>query len=207
MKKHSRTVAGWLTRIALAVLALAALVLAMLLLESRPVHALPEYSTLTGETCAACHVSPGGGGPRTLRGLLWGALGQPSELPRLPNALIAPGVADGADLYDIACAACHGQQGQGLYAMRLTGTGIGPASVRSFIRRGIVSIGMPAFDGQFTDDQMEALVAYVAGLASGQIPPPPLTEPLPPAHFRCAPAAEALPPGCPDAPTLVRDGN
>ncbi|MDP2776323.1 MAG: hypothetical protein Q8O48_01665, partial [Anaerolineales bacterium] len=35
---------------------------------SQPVHALPEYAERTDESCATCHVNPGGGGPRTLRG-------------------------------------------------------------------------------------------------------------------------------------------
>ncbi|MBI5291045.1 MAG: hypothetical protein HY872_04105 [Chloroflexi bacterium] len=28
---------------------------------AQPVHALPEYAARTGEACATCHVSPGGG--------------------------------------------------------------------------------------------------------------------------------------------------
>jgi mono/diheme cytochrome c family protein len=36
---------------------------------AQPVHALPEYAARTGEACATCHVSPGGGGPRA--GPLW----------------------------------------------------------------------------------------------------------------------------------------
>ena len=70
----------------------------------------PEYATLTGEGCATCHVSPGGGGPRTLRGLLWAVRGKPAKVPTLPGVLIAPNVTDGAELYDIACAACHGEE-------------------------------------------------------------------------------------------------
>ncbi len=55
-------------------LAIAALALGVTLwVAAQPVHALPEYAARTGESCATCHVSPGGGGPRTLRGLLWAA--------------------------------------------------------------------------------------------------------------------------------------
>lgn len=51
--------------------------------DSNPVHALPEYSTHTGQACGTCHVNPGGGGPRTLRGLLWAAQGRPDVVPML----------------------------------------------------------------------------------------------------------------------------
>ena len=78
---------------------------------SNPAHALPEYAKRTGESCATCHVNPGGGGPRTLRGLLWAAKGRPDQVPSLPNVLLAPGVTDGAELYEIACASCRGLYG------------------------------------------------------------------------------------------------
>ena len=76
---------------------------------SVPGHALPEYALRTGESCATCHVSPGGGGPRTLRGLLWAARGKPDKVPDLPNLLLAPGVSNGDELYEIGCSACHGK--------------------------------------------------------------------------------------------------
>ncbi|MBI4631470.1 MAG: cytochrome c [Chloroflexi bacterium] len=94
-----------------------------------------------------CHVSPGGGGPRTLRGLLWGARGKPDKVPTLPGVLIAPYVNDGAELYDIACAACHGKKAEGLFAIGLVGIDISKVSVRSFIERGITRSGMPSFQG------------------------------------------------------------
>ena len=56
---------------------------------SNPVHALPEYAKRTGESCATCHVNPGGGGPRTLRGALWAARGKPDQVPSLPGVLLA----------------------------------------------------------------------------------------------------------------------
>jgi mono/diheme cytochrome c family protein len=170
----------WMLLALCAVLALAALC-------NSSAFALPEYSTRTGETCAVCHVNPGGGGPRTLRGLLWAAQGRPDQVPSLPTALIAPGVESGEDLYAVACAGCHGTQAEGLFAMGLAQTGIGRSSIRSYIRDGIKSIGMPAFAGQFTDAQLEALVTYVAGLADGSIAPPLHAYPLPPVLFRCGP--------------------
>jgi mono/diheme cytochrome c family protein len=149
-------------------------------------HALAEYAERTSESCGACHVNPGGGGPRTLRGLLWSARGRPDLIPELPGLLVLPDVNDGLELYDIACAGCHGYRGEGLYAMRLAGIGVSKAATRSFILRGIPRSGMPAFAGQFTDAQVEALVEFVTGLTSGQIE---LSNeyPLPAPAPKCAP--------------------
>jgi mono/diheme cytochrome c family protein len=158
---------------------------------SRPALALPEYAARTGEPCATCHVNPGGGGPRTLRGLLWSARGKPDAVPQLPGVLRAPGVSDGAELYDIACAGCHGRKGEGLFAINLAGIGVPERSIRSFVVRGIPRSGMPAFEGQFTDAQLDALVTFVAGLASGEIAPPVDEYPLPPASFNCDSASSA----------------
>jgi mono/diheme cytochrome c family protein len=168
------------------------------------VHALPEYTTRTGETCATCHVSAGGGGPRTLRGLLWGARGRPDRVPTLPGLLIAPGVTEGAELYDIACAGCHGRKGEGLFGTNLTGTRVGRASIRSFIVRGILPLGMPAFKGQFTADQLDTLVVYVAQLASGEVLPPADTVRLPPAQFKCKTATDF---GCQGPRPASGEGN
>lgn len=157
--------------------------------DRRIAYALPEYASRTGEPCAACHVNPGGGGPRTLRGLLWSARGKPDAVPQLPGILIAPGVSEGAELYDIACAGCHGRQGQGLFAISLVGIGVPETSIRSFVTRGIPRSGMPTFAGQFTESQLDALVAFVAGLASGEIAPLPESYSLPPAQFKCSPVS------------------
>lgn len=167
-------------------LALFAYLATMALQGERPAFALPEYSPKTGEPCATCHVNPGGGGPRTLRGLLWAANGQPEAVPQLPGILIAPGVSDGAELYDIACAACHGFQGEGLFAMGLLDTGISKPAAKSFIQYGIPTLGMPAFEGQFNGEQLESLVDFVAGLASGEAEPLPKTYPLLPVEVTCS---------------------
>jgi mono/diheme cytochrome c family protein len=151
----------------------------------QPVHALPEYTERTGEPCAACHVNPGGGGPRTLRGLLWGARGRPETLPQLPGMLAAPGIDDGQELYEIACAGCHGYQSEGLYASGLAGRNISDRAIRSFIEQGIPLLGMPSFDKQFEEDQLDALIRYVGQLARGEIPPPQQGYLLPPASLGC----------------------
>jgi mono/diheme cytochrome c family protein len=166
-----------------------ALVFATLLMNSRTAYALPEYATRTGEPCAACHVSAGGGGPRTLRGLLWSARGKPDKVPVMPGMLIAPRAVDGIELYQIACGGCHGNKGEGLFAMGLVNTKVNQDAVRSFILHGIPRLGMPSFEGQFTDAQLDTLVAYVGGMASGEIPPPPDFYRLPAPVFSCAPAS------------------
>lgn len=148
-------------------------------------HALPEFAANTGEPCATCHVNPGGGGPRTLRGLLWSARGRPDKVPEIGNILIALGVADGVDLYDIACAACHGVSGEGLFGAALVSTGLSENSIRDAILRGKERSGMPSFNNRFTGEQIEALVKYIAGIASGSLEPAPISYPLPPAQLEC----------------------
>jgi mono/diheme cytochrome c family protein len=174
--------------IVLLVCAFFAASMVFLFLETRPVKALPEYATLTGESCGVCHVNPGGGGPRTLRGLLWSARGKPVQLPVLPTMLLAPDVQDGYELYGIACAGCHGAKGEGSSAIGLTGTGISATAVRSYLLKGIQPLGMPGFTGQLTDAQVEALVNFVTDLASGKVPPPPDSYPLAPAQLHGKPA-------------------
>lgn len=150
-----------------------------------PAHALPEYSERTGEPCATCHVNPGGGGPRTARGSLWVAQGRPDQVPELDNVLYAPGVEDGVELYDNACASCHGASGEGLFGVTITGSGITESQIWSTILLGLERSGMPGFEGQFSDKQFEALITYVTGIASGEIEPAPDTYPLPPGKLEC----------------------
>jgi mono/diheme cytochrome c family protein len=166
-------------------LSLVTFLAASVITRERPAQALPEYTTRSGEPCVTCHVNPGGGGPRTLRGMLWSARGRPDDVPHLPEVLLAPGVKDGADLYDIACAGCHGFDGEGLFAMGLVEQGISKAALHSFIINGIPLLGMPGFEGQFDDEQLDALVDYLEGLGSGEIEPRPRAYPLPPASLVC----------------------
>ncbi len=153
----------------------------------RTVHALPEYTSRTGEPCGTCHVNPGGGGPRTLNGLLWAASGRPDQVPTLPGVLAAPPyIEDGLELYDIACAGCHGLRGEGLFAINIAGKGISEAAIRSFVLKGIPELDMPAFEGKFTDTQLENLVEFSAQLSSGEIILPESYE-LESGRFACEP--------------------
>ncbi len=155
-------------------------------------HAYPEFATRTNEACATCHVNPGGGGPRTLRGLLWSAQGRPDQVAGLGDILIAPGVTSGVELYDVACSACHGASAEGLFGVALVSSGITESKIRTAILRGRERSGMPAFDGQFDDDQLAILIEYVTAIASGVIEPAPLSYPLPPGQLTCidTPAGE-----------------
>ncbi len=156
-----------------------------ILVGESPAHALPEYAERTDESCAVCHVNPGGGGPRTLRGILWSAQGKPDLVPDLGNVLVAQGVDDGAELYDIACAGCHGAFGEGLFGNAITLSGVRKSKIQSTILRGRERSGMPGFDGRFTDEQLEAIVTFVVGIASGKIEPLPASYPLPPQEQGC----------------------
>ena len=161
--------------------------MAVALFIAEPAHALPEYAKRTGESCATCHINPGGGGPRSLRGALWAARGKPDKVPDLPNVLLAPGVSEGSDLYEIACSTCHGYHGEGLFGSELANTGLKSGKIRSNILKGRLVSGMPSFDGKFTGSQLQALVDYVATLADGTAVIPPQEYPLGSPIFKCSP--------------------
>ena len=132
-------------------------------------------------------MSPGGGGPRPRRGLLWAARGRPDQVPTLPNVLLAPGISDGAELYDIACAACHGLQGEGIFGKPLANSGLAKGKIKSAIKRGRERSGMPPFEDQLPDEQLDALVDFTHGMANDIIDLPPLTYPLPAGQLDCQP--------------------
>ncbi len=178
---------------ALAMFGILAMTIAMFLTE--PAHALPEYANRTGESCATCHVNPGGGGPRTMRGLIWAARGKPDSVPDLPGVLLAPGVTDGAELYQVACASCHGVNGEGMFGKELVNSGLPENKIRSNILRGLKNSGMPSFAGKLTPSQLDALVAFVTSLAKGEVTPQPLTFPL-----LDSPQLEGAPQSTPAAP-------
>jgi mono/diheme cytochrome c family protein len=102
--------------------------------------------------------------------MLWAARGRPDDVPELPGNLIAPGAEAGIELYDIACAGCHGRNGEGLFGISLAERGISQAAARSFIRDGIPELGMPAFEGQFTPEQLQTLSEFVAEMSEGAVP-------------------------------------
>ncbi len=171
--------------IAIAGIGVLSIIVTGIIVGENAAHALPEYASNTGEPCATCHVNPGGGGPRTLRGLLWVSQGRQDQVPEIGNILIAPGVSDGLELYDLACAACHGKFGEGLFGTALVLSGISENKIATTILRGRERSGMPGFEGQLTDEQLAVLVEYVTGIASGDIEAPPAAYKLPPPKFAC----------------------
>ena len=74
------------------ILALALTLAGALLMAGQPTYALPEYATTTGEPCASCHISPSGGGLRTVRGQAWVGGGKPGIVPDLNASLELMGV-------------------------------------------------------------------------------------------------------------------
>lgn len=182
--------------VSFAALAMAAvLVMAAALFMSEPAHALPEYANRTGESCATCHVNPGGGGPRTMRGLIWAARGKPDAVPELPGVMLAPGVSDGAELYEIACSSCHGVNGEGMFGTRLIGGGLKEAKIRGNILRGRMQSGMPSFEGKFTSAQLQALIEFVVALENGEVTPAPAVIPLDSPQLQGAPQSTPAAPG------------
>ena len=158
--------------------------------SATPGHALPEYANRTGEPCATCHVSPGGGGPRTLRGLIWASRGKLDKVPELAGVLAAPGAIEGAEIYEIACSACHGKHGEGLFGRELVNSGLSEGKIRSQVLAGRVRSGMPPFEGKFTPAQLDTLTAFVAEIASGAATPLPDSFPLEPGHLTCVPSPD-----------------
>jgi hypothetical protein len=116
--------------------------------------------------------------------MLWTARGRPDQVPVLENTLLAPGIDDPIELYDAACAGCHGRKGEGLFATSLTEYYLTEGLIRGIVTRGAPRSGMPSFRGQLTDDQLELLVTYVKALSDGMIVPPD-SYPLPPAEESC----------------------
>lgn len=120
-----------------------------------------------------------------MRGLLWIADGRPDQARIFEGILLAPGVNDPQVLYDRACAACHGSQGEGGAATALLGFDFSESLTRRKILQGAPRFGMPNFQGQFTDEQMDTLVQYVSDLSSGQIVPSE-SYALPPGELGCS---------------------
>ena len=86
---------------------------------------------------------------------------------------VAGGRADGAQIYQSICAACHGAKGKpdasnvarlgvkDLTSNELRGR-ITPALVEQQVRRGSQNKLMPSFEGAITDEQIRAVAVFVA---------------------------------------------
>jgi putative heme-binding domain-containing protein len=104
--------------------------------------------------------------------------GPPTNAPAHPAIGNREAIAEGEKLYNETCTACHGKDG--------TGGELGPpvaAQNRRYLRRtdqdvfdaiknGITGTQMPPYTGQFTDDQIWRVTAYVRGLRGTAIDTP-----------------------------------
>jgi mono/diheme cytochrome c family protein len=141
-------------------------------------HALPEYAARTGQPCATCHANPAGGGPRTMRGLLWVAEGKPDEVPQLPGSEPSSGetALDGRALFDqFFCSGCHGQSGGGAVGPALTQTEWPAEEVRGVIRNGQGAMkGFPP--DTMSEAQLAAIVEFVQALGRGEVQAGPVLD-------------------------------
>jgi mono/diheme cytochrome c family protein len=83
--------------------------------------------------------------------------------PGQPSVTGTTAAANGAQLYKSNCAGCHGGNGDGgvgpqLSDGRVTSAFGDAASEIPFVRRG--ASGMPAFDGQMSDAELQAVVDF-----------------------------------------------
>lgn len=161
----------------------------------QPAHALPEYAARTGQPCATCHVNPAGGGPRTLRGLLWVSQGKPDQVPSLPGGAEKPAAAlDGQALFDkFACSGCHGPGGEGGVGPALNQTELPAGELIQVIRNG--RRAMMSFKSDvMSDAELEAIIQYVQALGRGEVQAGPVLEKrkLPPAQLMCEVDSSAL---------------
>jgi mono/diheme cytochrome c family protein len=130
-----------------------------------------------------------------MRGLLWAAKGKPDAVPELPGVLLAPGVTDGSELYQLACSSCHGVFGEGMFGVTIVGSGLPDNKIRSTILRGKLKSGMPSFDGKFTPAQLDAIVTFATSLSNGEVTPQPAEFPLNSAQLQGQPNSTPSPVG------------
>jgi mono/diheme cytochrome c family protein len=100
------------------------------------------------------------------------------------NSQVADGQADGAKVFEGACARCHGPNGRpdpGMVAKLgvkdLTQPALqarlSDADIRQQILKGSKNKQMPSFDGALTEPQIDAVIAHVRSLKSGTAPKSP----------------------------------
>lgn len=92
---------------------------------------------------------------------------------------IADGSTDGAQIYQEACARCHGPDGKPIKAMMSSGVkslktermreSWPDEQIRERILRGSANGKMPAFQGALSDEQVVSLIAYIRELAQKDI--------------------------------------
>ena len=160
-------------------------------------HAYPEYTDRTGQQCTTCHVNPAGGGPRTLRGLIWIAEGRPDEVPTLPGAdqEIGADTLDGPALFvQFDCARCHGSVGEGDIAGALNQSEWDTEQLKDILRNG--SDGMKGYPPEnMSDEAMETLIPHLQAMGRGEIEATVFLQqrPLAPPRMICGSESEPRP--------------
>ena len=99
-----------------------------------------------------------------------GSSGDEAETGQPLEAASSPELAQGHSLYGQFCAGCHGADGEGGFGGPLTGLEMSAAGLKQIIRHGTSS--MPAFAGQMSDSELDALVAFTASLGAEGIADP-----------------------------------
>lgn len=161
-----------------------------------PAHALPEYATRTGQQCAVCHVNPAGGGPRTLRGLLWLAQDRPDQVPALPGSEEEADEAalDGPTLFEkFECSSCHGPTGEGDIGPALNQGELPTTELVEIIRSG-TGIMKGYRPDMMSDEELDVVIPYVQAIGRGEIQASVILQKrlLPPAQLICGTDSSAV---------------
>ena len=102
-----------------------------------------------------------------------GAGFEPSEEALAEFLGSADAVSAGAATFAAYCAACHGDQGQGLIGPNLTDQywihGAGPTDVFEVITVGVPDKGMPPWESSISAEDRARLVAYIASIAGTEV--------------------------------------
>jgi cytochrome c oxidase cbb3-type subunit 3 len=77
-------------------------------------------------------------------------------------------VEKGGTLYAERCAACHGDQGQGLIGPNLTDNywlhGGKPEQIMKVIQKGVLDKGMPPWEDSMSEEEVMQAVAFIASI-------------------------------------------
>ncbi|MCP4547488.1 MAG: c-type cytochrome [bacterium] len=83
-------------------------------------------------------------------------------------------VAEGRNLYDRHCVACHKDRGQGLVGPNLTDDmwlhGCAPMDLHAIVADGVATKGMPAWMNQLGPSRVSTVVSYVLTLRNTNVP-------------------------------------
>ncbi|MGJ8693564.1 MAG: c-type cytochrome [Thalassotalea sp.] len=87
------------------------------------------------------------------------------------SSVFAADIASGKKLFENTCAGCHGKDLSGGAGFNLKDEewihGDKPRDIINNIKRGFTNIGMPAFEGVYTDQQIADIAAYVLSKRQG----------------------------------------